>query len=238
MVSDPPKRSGAPARVKVFGLGLNKTGTKTLGRCLQHLGYRHQSYSTAALEMFVQGRIAELVRAAHQFDSCEDWPWPLIWRELYEEFGDTARYVLTRRSSSQVWIESLKSHALNTHPTLAMRPRVYGYYYPHGYEAEHIAAYDRHNSAVRTFFEQRAPHAFLEVCWEEGAGWRNLSRFLGTAEPDVPFPHERPLRDGTPEAVKAANAANIGRQLADIARGRRQVANTPLMTGQDPTRQE
>ena len=30
---------------KVFGIGLNKTGTSTLGACLTTLGYRHRSYS-------------------------------------------------------------------------------------------------------------------------------------------------------------------------------------------------
>src|SRR5262249_28090902 len=144
-------RPAAPVR-KVFGVGLNKTGTKTLRRCLETLGYRHQSYSGAALEMFAAGRRGELVDMAASFDSCADWPWPLLWREFYARYGDEARYILTRRSSSMIWLESLKAHSLRTHPTLAMRGLVYGHYYPHGYEAEHQSAYERHNEAVRKFF--------------------------------------------------------------------------------------
>ncbi len=33
--------------MKVFGIGLNKTGTTTLGLCLQHWGFRHKSYDLA-----------------------------------------------------------------------------------------------------------------------------------------------------------------------------------------------
>jgi hypothetical protein len=226
-----PTGSSTPHPAKVFGVGLNKTGTKTLRRCLETLGYRHQSYSSAALELYVSGRGAELVEMAERFDSCEDWPWPLLWREFYARYGDGARYILTRRSSAQVWVESLKAHSLRTHPTMAMRPLIYGYFYPHGYEAEHIAAYERHNEAVRSFFKREAPHAFLEVCWEEGSSWADLCSFLGRPAPNAELPHERPLTANLDEAVRNANLANIERQLAEIAAGRRQFATTPLMRG-------
>ena len=216
---------------KVFGVGLNKTGTSTLGACLTTLGYRHQSYSSGALQAFLQGRTDAVVEMTRNFDSCEDWPWPLVWRELYERYGDGARFVLTTRVSAQVWVESLKRHSLNTHPTRAMRPAIYGHYYPHGYEAEHQAAYERHNAAVRTFFTRVEPHALLEVCWETEACWAPLCRFLGHPIPDAPFPHVRPRAVGVDPAIRAQNQANIDRQLAQIAAGRRERATTPLMQG-------
>jgi hypothetical protein len=217
------------SRPKVFGIGLNKTGTTTLGACLTRLGYRHQSYSSEALAAYREGRIAEVVEMTRGFESCEDWPWPLVWRELDEAYGEGARFVLTTRISSEVWVESLKAHSLNTHPTRAMRPAIYGHYYPHGYEAEHQRAYERHNAAVRAYFAREAPHRLLEVCWETGDGWAALCRFLGVPVPDEPLPHERPLASGVDPAVRAQNQANIDRQLAAIAAGRREVATTPLM---------
>jgi hypothetical protein len=222
---------GGGSRPKVFGVGLNKTGTSTLGACLTTLGYRHQSYSSAALRAYVDGRVSDLVEMARGFDSCEDWPWPLVWRELYGRYGHGARFVLTTRASSQAWVESLKAHSLNTHPTRAMRPVIYGHYYPHGYEAEHRAAYERHNDAVRSFFAREAPHALLEVCWETGDGWPQLCGFLSHPVPEAPFPHVRPRAAGVDPQVRAMNQANIDSQLAEIAAGRRQVATTPLMQG-------
>jgi hypothetical protein len=217
------------SRRKVFGVGLNKTGTSTLGECLVRLGYRHRSYSSAALRAYREGRIEAVLAMTEGFDSCEDWPWPLVWRELFARYGERARFVLTTRLSSEVWVESLKAHALNTHPTRAMRPAIYGHYYPHGYEAEHRRAYERHNAAVRAFFAREAPHALIEVCWERGDGWAALCGFLGHEIPDQPFPHVRPIDMGADPAVRAQNQANIARQLAEIAAGRRRVAITPLM---------
>jgi len=217
------------ARRKVFGIGLNKTGTTTLGECLTRLGYRHQSYSSPALGAFAQGRMDHLLDMTQHFDSCEDWPWPLAWRELYGRYGDDARYILTTRSSAEIWVESLKKHSLNTHPTRAMRPIIFGHYYPHGYEAEHIAAYDRHNQTIRDFFAREAPHALLELCWEKGDRWERLCDFLGHEVPNAPFPHIRPRATGVDPAIRAQNQAQIERQLAEIAAGRRTIARTPLM---------
>ena len=216
-------------RRKVFGIGLNKTGTSTLGACLATLGYRHQSYSSSALKAFVEGQIGEIVAMTAGFDSCEDWPWPLVWRDIHAHYGDEARFILTRRSSAEIWIESLKRHSLNTHPTRAMRPIIYGHYYPHGYEAEHMAAYERHNQAVRDFFAREAPHALLELCWEAGDGWEKLCAFLGHPVPDTPLPHVRPLTSGVDAVIQAQNRAQIERQLQAVAAGHRIVARTPLM---------
>jgi len=224
-----PIDAGTRPRRKVFGIGLNKTGTTTLGECLTTLGYRHQSYSSAALDAFVHGRVDQVVEMTRNFDSCEDWPWPLAWRELYAHYGDDARFILTTRASPQIWVESLKKHALNTHPTRAMRPLIFGHYYPHGYEAEHIAAYERHNDAVRDFFAREAPHALLELCWENGDRWDRLCSFLGHDVPDRPFPHIRPRATGVDPAIRAQNQAQIDRQLAELAAGHRRVARTPLM---------
>lgn len=216
-------------RHKVFGIGLNKTGTSTLGVCLATLGYHHQSYSSSALRAFVDGRMDTVVAMTAAFDSFEDWPWPLAWRELYEHYRDDGRFILTTRSSSDIWIDSLKRHSLNTHPTRALRPLIYGHYYPHGYEAEHIAAYERHNQAVRDFFAREAPHAFLELCWEKGDRWERLCAFLGHDIPDTPFPHIRPLATGVDPEIRAQNQARITAQLAALAAGKREMALTPLM---------
>ena len=39
--------------MKIFGTGLNKTGTTTLGRCFKILGFSHQSGSPSLLEDLV-----------------------------------------------------------------------------------------------------------------------------------------------------------------------------------------
>jgi hypothetical protein len=51
-------------------------------------------------------------------------------------------------------------------------------------DAAAMAAYDRHNAAVR-----REVPAERLIEWQPGDGWRPLCAGLGVAEPDEDFPH-------------------------------------------------
>lgn len=173
-------------RVKVFGIGLNKTGTTTLAQCLQHFGYRHATSNLELTRLVERNDIEPVLRFAEAYDSFEDWPWPLIYRQLDERFPGS-KFILTTRKSGDVWLGSLKKHALLTGPT-EFRRIAYGYPSPDGRDAEHLARYQQHNDEVRRYFSDR-PQDFLEVCWETGSGWTELAGFLGHAVPDAPLPH-------------------------------------------------
>lgn len=207
------------ARRKVFGIGFNKTGTSTLGACLRRLGYNHVSHSSAMLAAYAAGDFDSVIAETRKYDSFEDWPWPLMFRQYYAEYGDDACYVLTVRSSAEAWIESLKKHALTTNPDRPMRTVALGYKYPHGYEHEHIRQYDEHNATVRAYFAARPNAPFIELCWEKGDGWAELCAFLGHDVPDAPFPHIRPNESGIDRKIIERNKANIAAQLARIGRG-------------------
>jgi hypothetical protein len=172
--------------MKVFGIGLNKTGTTTLAQCLQHFGYRHASSNLELTRMVGRHELEPVLRFAEDFDSFEDWPWPLIYRELDARFPGS-RFVLTVRRSGDAWLRSLKNHALLTGPT-EFRRIAYGHASPEGFEAEHLAVYERHNREVHAYFADR-PRDLLEVCWETGSGWQDLADFLGHPAPDLPLPH-------------------------------------------------
>ena len=171
----------------MLGVGLNKTGTKTLGECLRAFGTRNRSFDAHAFELWRAGRIAELLESMQSHDSFEDWPWPLVYREFDVRFPD-ARFVLTTRRDSQTWFESLCKHAERTGPT-PFREAVYGFAMPHAHRAVHVAIYERHNDEVREYFSAR-PGKLLEVCWERGDDWEVLANFLGLPPPVLPFPHE------------------------------------------------
>ena len=49
-----------PDVVKVIGVGLNKTGTKTLRHFLLRWGYRHQTYDLEAFHLYRAGRKDDL----------------------------------------------------------------------------------------------------------------------------------------------------------------------------------
>jgi hypothetical protein len=214
--------SGEP-RPKVVGIGLNKTGTTTLAACLRRLGYaRHATCDYGLLAGYRNGDVEAIFRCIEANDSFEDWPFPLAYREIFDRFGERARFVLTTRKDARTWVESLKAHALRTPPVGHTRLLAYGYNYPHGLETEHIAIYERHNAEVRDFFRRRqAEHLLLEVCWERGDGWKELCGFLRTPAPDAPFPHENPGSRPVSEARAAENLVRICQQLRQLGKAER-----------------
>jgi Sulfotransferase domain len=174
---------------KVFGIGLSKTGTSSLRVALEMLGYRMAPPNKRLLSRLKDGRLGSVLDYTRAFDGFEDFPYPLIFRELYQRYGDTARYILTTRSSPQRWYESICDHC-RTSRLFSGQFSTYGYYRPFGREAEYVRIYESHNAAVRQFFaDQSASDLLLEICWENGDGWEALCGFLGCAVPESGFPH-------------------------------------------------
>lgn len=171
--------------MKVFGIGLNKTGTTTLGRCMKEFGFRHHSFDLDLTKSVCEGDFDPALRVIDKYDSFEDWPWPLIYEEVDEKYPQS-RFILTVRKDSSTWFESLKRHADRTGPT-EFRELIYGHAMPHDFKSHHIDFYENHNSSVREYFAGRDD--FIEVCWEEGTEWKELADFLEKPIPDKPFPH-------------------------------------------------
>jgi hypothetical protein len=172
--------------MKIAGIGWHKTGTTTLGHCLREFGFHHRTWEPKDLALWKDGNIERLMSRAAEYDSCDDFPWPFLFRELDERFPGT-RFILTRRRDPETWFRSICKHADRTGP-LERREWVYGHDMPHGHRKRFIEIYEGHNEAVRAYFAHR-PDDLLEVCWEEGDGWRELADFLGREAPECPFPH-------------------------------------------------
>lgn len=172
---------------KVFGIGVIKTGTTSLGRALQMLGYDHtHERRQRLLENLRQRRLAPLVAWAARHDSFEDWPWPFVYEQMATLFPES-RFVLTTRKSERAWLESVKRHAALTGPTLG-REMFFGHAMPFGHENRYLRVYRAFNARVRRYF-RRSPERLVEVCWEAGDGWDTLCDFLGREPPNVEFPH-------------------------------------------------
>jgi hypothetical protein len=174
-----------PANRKVIGIGLNKTGTKTLAHYFRVWGLRNRSFDLRAFEDYRAGRIDELLDGMDAFDSFEDWPWPLMWREIDRRFPD-ALFILTVRESPEVWFRSLCMMAVRMGPLSEFEKHIYGYAMPQGRKREHIRIYDEHNAAVEAHFRDR-PGKLLKLCWETGSTPQDVADFLGVQE-ELPEP--------------------------------------------------
>ena len=172
--------------IKIFGIGLNKTGTKTLGKCMEYLGFANKSYDFELLLDYSKDNYHNIINTISSFDSFEDWPWPLIYKKI-DLLYPNAKFILSTRLNSEIWFNSLCKHANKTGPTEA-RKIAYGYSMPMENPEHHKQIYKLHNSNVHNYFLGR-PAKLLTVCWEKGDGWQQICSFLDIPVPDMPFPH-------------------------------------------------
>jgi hypothetical protein len=181
---------------KVFGIGLPKTGTTSLGYCFRRFGFKHRTFDMDLAVQVKRNQLEPVLQEAAKFETFEDWPWFAIYRELDQRFPDS-KFILTVRKDTATYIASLKAH----HERQGIRKEgfvkppwwdeVQGME-PAAWDYEKSAQrYERHNREVLEYFADRVNKDLLVVCWELGDGWAELSRFLNERQPDEPFPHFR-----------------------------------------------
>jgi hypothetical protein len=169
---------------KIICVGFHKTGTTSLGRALQILGYSVIGARTMLARSCSEGDLTRIYDLMDQFDACEDNPWAVLFKELDERYPGS-RFILTLRDS-----ESWRKSALNHfgHRKTAMRKWIYGRSSIVGYEDLYVERMERHNEEVRAYFAER-PADLLELRLTEGEGWEKLCPFLEQQVPSVLFPH-------------------------------------------------
>ncbi|MFN2529735.1 MAG: sulfotransferase [Pyrinomonadaceae bacterium] len=181
---------------KVVGVGLPKTGTTTLGCCLQTFGYKHRTFDMELALQVKRSNLRSALLEATKFESFADWPWFLIFRELDHSFPKS-KFILTVRKDTETYVKSLRGH----HEREGIRRSnfVKPYWWddvfevdPANWDYEKSAArYERHNQSVLEYFGDRNGRDLLVVCWENGDGWSKLAQFLNYRCPNKPFPHIR-----------------------------------------------
>ncbi len=174
--------------MKVFGIGLEKTGTNSLGRALEILGFKeHKGFDARLLQLAKQGLTEEVLNEAVAYNNFENYPWAFLYKDAYQRFPD-AKFILTKRTTPIRWFNSLCHHARRTGPD-ETRQLVYGHAMPNLFEEEDIQFYSDHIQNVRDFFDENDSSRLLEVCWAHDDGWNELCSFLQCDEPEEEFPH-------------------------------------------------
>lgn len=169
---------------KIFCVGYQKTGTSSLGRALEHMGYRVCG-AVGLKEPDLPRTIREVAFAQiPKFDAFQDNPWPILFREL-DQRCPGSKFILTRRDPDS-WIASVIKHFASTHHP--MQEWIYGVGYPLGNEQIFLDQYHEHNRAVLEYFVDR-PSDLLVLDIESDLLWVDIAEFLQAKPPNVPFPH-------------------------------------------------
>lgn len=192
--------------MKIFGIGLSKTGTTSLTKALTLLGYRAEHSGLRFLEESPESLI--------DLDAATD--------ELATSYGELdrkfpgAKFVLTTREL-EAWLKSCEHHfrtPLDSETRIGrMIEQIYG---TTVFEREQFAlGYQRHQQAVLDYFSGR-PGDLLVLDIAAGEDFEKLCPFLGQPLPTDRFPKENVSRSwsrmwrkvrrmlGLPAGTKAA----------------------------------
>ncbi|MFK7984446.1 MAG: sulfotransferase family protein [Sandaracinaceae bacterium] len=181
----------------VFGLGLSRTGTRSLTSALHILGVDtiHYPIDDDSFRALSSGKLD--FRVLNLFDGITDITVSPFYEAL-DRLYPNAKFILTLRDED-TWLRSCKNHwtgrgafdtkANETHMRIRrfLRAATYGTY---DYDPARFAEVHRaHVAGVRRHFEGR-PDKLLELRLVDGAGWDPLTTFLNRPHPGQPFPHK------------------------------------------------
>ena len=184
---------------KIFGIGLSRTGTKSLAVALNALGIRTIWYPQDA-QTYAELAIGKYqLSVMHRYDAMTDTPAAPYYPQWDVEYPGS-KFILTVRPLD-AWLLSCAKHWGNspiTAPPAGSDPMwqhyanfinasVYGCLAFHASRFTHV--YETHLRSVRYYFQNR-PEDLLELDLTEGTGWEPLCAFLNRPVPDCSFPHE------------------------------------------------
>lgn len=169
---------------KIFCIGFQKTGTTSLGRGLEILGYDVCGPVGVTNPQIGEKALDWALEKIPHYDAFQDNPWPLLYKDLDRIFPGS-KFILTTRHPRS-WIKSAKKY-FGSYEAAAEVWIYGGVGTPVKNQKRFLQRYKQHNQDVREYFKNR-PDDFLEIDFGKGHGWEELCSFLGRPVPSLPFP--------------------------------------------------
>jgi sulfotransferase family protein len=194
--------------MKIFCIGMPKTGTVSLHDALVVLGYKsvhfpHDEKTLAELEAGIYH-----LSILNEVDALSDIPIPAIFAQL-DEVWPNSKFIYTDRAVDS-WLDSCE-HAPFNQPGSEPGPGTFRYFYRamlygciHYNRNRFEWVYRNHKKTVLDYFEAEKRDQLLVMNFSSGDGWKELCEFLGVSIPDVDFPHSntRPVAENSERSLK------------------------------------
>ena len=221
-----------PVKMKVICAGLPKTGTTSLAKALQVLGYNvydfmeHLTFHQREwIDSFETDRLPNFKEMYEGVDAITDMP-PVFWFEEIAAVFPEAKVILTVRDSEEQWLESYKrqrqlSKEIPSYVKIAFwwnnvtrflrtsRTAIFGGSNPKA-TALFRKKYCQHNERVQAVI----PAERLLV-FNVKQGWKPLCEFLGCDIPSSQFPQANAGQAGSKKNL-AMYAAKIKSRIAYV----------------------
>ena len=170
--------------MKIFGIGLSRTGTTTLNHVLNQWGFNTIHYPN-------QNELWSI----HN-DGATDIPVIPVYKELDKKFPNS-KFIYTIRDKEE-WLNSIVPYlerkrnwtAMNNSPQVVTRKKVFGTDFPNRFEAE--VAWNRHEADVENYFTNRDNLCIINIV--NGDSPKKLADFLGVDTDMKEFPNLNQLK--------------------------------------------
>lgn len=168
---------------KIFGIGLNKTGTTSLHQAFGTLNIRSFHYSAKLKEIIRYEKASgmPILSSLSNYKAFLDHPIETHFIELDQQYPGS-KFILTIRDLHS-WLESRKKHVTRNQQD----PNYKGNWLEIDINAW-VRQWKKHHKAVREYFVNRK-NDLIVMNIIEGDGWEKLCPFLGLTVPRKKFPH-------------------------------------------------
>ena len=169
--------------MKIWGIGLSRTGTTTLNETLQQLGFNVIHYPKNK-HIF-----------SSEYDGGTDITVSVRFKELDKKFPNS-KFIYTVRDKED-WLNSIipylnrKRNWKFPQDQIDIRKKVYGVTFPTREEAE--VAYDKHHNSVMEYFKDRN-NDLLVLDIIDGDTTDKLTKFLNCDPIELKFPNRNSLK--------------------------------------------
>jgi len=179
---------------KIFCIGLNKTGTSSIHKALEILGFKsvhHKESKGNSIKDIIKTNFdnsLDILAGIEHYQAFSDWSHPstnILFKEFDRQYANS-KFILNTRDID-AWIKSREKHLKRT-PNLKKRQKQN----PNSKWLKMDKAlwreeFEEHHNNVRKYFADR-PHDLLEFDVTKGDGWKKLCLFLNKEMPSIQFP--------------------------------------------------
>lgn len=161
--------------MKIFLIGLSRTGTTSLSKMLEDKGYKvfSQSMKYVTWKGISKDKLRQLV---YNYDVLVDYPIPFVYKFLYYQFTNS-RFILTYRKDFDTWFNSMVKHTNRAGYSL-VKHKYLKIENPYNLDKDKLRRiYNGHNNSVALFFNDKKN--FLKLCLETD-NISKLNKFLKT----------------------------------------------------------
>jgi hypothetical protein len=175
-------------KMKILGIGMGRTGTQSLAKALELLGFRAKHCPQFYLDN--EGHLCVSPRDIEIHDALTDEPCILVYREVDSTYPGS-KFILTVREMNS-WLRSVENNADALRLWRSRLPAVpvlhRALYGTAEFDPVKFAdAYRKHVDSVKAYFSKRPQDLLImNICG--GEGWEKLCPFLERQVPDRPFP--------------------------------------------------